>query len=255
MLISNFILPAFIGLAPLAFSSPLRQISPGIAGSLSSLQSTAITNHNLQASKIRTPNNIVSPTGSPKPKNNPRTTLCTPAHKSLLETALQTAAHRAHLVSVSSIHGNPEIFQRYFKTTLPDERVFVAGRFHELAVALGAGGAGAVTYFCGGSVESEDFDDGMCREGKYIDFDINRGMVVRSCDGFFKLPLGNDVCHGMDRLSVILHELTHVLFNTKDYAKGYEDSVLLEEDKALDNADSYALYAQELFQKDCERRR
>ncbi|CCX06378.1 Deuterolysin metalloprotease family-domain-containing protein [Pyronema domesticum] len=171
---------------------------------------------------------------------------CTPERQAVLQNALQMVAYRANLTAFEAIHGDPETFQRYFKTTLPDERLLVARKFHKIALEADPSYDTEVTYSCGDV-------DGICQNSKYLAFAMGRKKTIANCDGFYELPVEAKNCHKRDQWSVVLHELTHIFFHTKDHAYGYGGSVRLDEDRALENADSYTLYAQELFQPDCER--
>jgi hypothetical protein len=301
---SKFILPAFISLSPLAFSSPLRQISPGITVSLSPLQdaviNAVITNHGFQGWKILKPNSILSPeltrtvevydsrgdplefegftysydTGSlnesdyislgvgqsfetiidlkkiykfpegetkfqvkaegifeAAPLDSPATTWegyknllpyqqekvleinvgtkgakverrmetvdCTPERQSILQRALQMVAYRANLTAFEAIHGDPEIFQRYFKTTLPDERLLVARKFHNIALEVDPSYSSEVTYSCGDV-------DGICQNSKYLAFAMGWKKTIASCDGFYELPFEAEKCHRRDQVSLLV---------------------------------------------------
>ena len=52
-----------------------------------------------------------------------------------------------------------------------------------------------------------------------------------------------NTCHAQDLTTTIIHEFTHALAGTQDYAYGYSASTALPASEAVANADTYALYS------------
>ena len=75
-----------------------------------------------------------------------------------------------------------------------------------------------------------------------VAFSSNSTLVL--CDNFFTTLPAISECRVTDRGMGLIHETSHCLIDTDDFAYGYDDSVALPKDKALRNADSYAFFAQ-----------
>lgn len=66
------------------------------------------------------------------------------------------------------------------------------------------------------------------------------------CPAHFELPATTTGCYDQSQDNTVLHESTHLTYvgNTDDHAYGYDNVVALSTAKALNNADTYALFAQ-----------
>lgn len=71
---------------------------------------------------------------------------------------------------------------------------------------------------------------------------------IANCDLYYSyLPALTGTCHAQDQATTSLHEFTHasavVSPSTQDYAYGYSASTARSASQALQNADTYALFA------------
>ncbi|CCX34852.1 Similar to Neutral protease 2 homolog AFLA_119780; acc. no. B8NWE1 [Pyronema omphalodes CBS 100304] len=74
---------------------------------------------------------------------------CIHERPAVLQKALQMVAYRANLTAFEAIHGDPEIFQKYFKTTLRYQHLLVSRNFHKIALEAGPSYGSEVAYSCG----------------------------------------------------------------------------------------------------------
>ncbi|KAJ6787745.1 hypothetical protein PWT90_04004 [Aphanocladium album] len=85
---------------------------------------------------------------------------------------------------------------------------------------------------------------GECGDYLALTYPSKSEMVY--CPAHFKLPATTTGCYDQSQDNTILHESTHLSYvgNTDDHAYGYDDITKLTTAKALDNADTYAIFAQ-----------
>lgn len=69
------------------------------------------------------------------------------------------------------------------------------------------------------------------------------GVIVNCPLYFSALPALTSSCHAQDQATTTLHEMTHAVCGTDDLAYGYSAAVQLSASQSVNNADSYALYA------------
>lgn len=71
-------------------------------------------------------------------------------------------------------------------------------------------------------------------------------LQIAVCPYWFQFPATGNTCHIADQPYVIVHEATHLVAvkGTDDVCYGYDGCVTdISTSQSLDNADSYALYA------------
>ncbi|KAF7197411.1 Neutral protease 2-like [Pseudocercospora fuligena] len=134
--------------------------------------------------------------------------------------------------------------QEYFKTTSSSAANTIAERFRAVAQDCGSQTDGATETSCGDSY-------GYCQQG-VLAYTLPRYNYVAYCDLFYQVldPVSQQ-CHDQDQATTVLHEETHAPAvyspGTEDYAYGYEAAQDLTSQQAINNADSYALYANALY--------
>ncbi|KAJ3496146.1 hypothetical protein NLG97_g2869 [Lecanicillium saksenae] len=101
---------------------------------------------------------------------------------------------------------------------------------------------------CGGTSSGADL---YCTDiynecGGYLALTYPSKSEMVYCPEHFKLPATTSTCYGQSQDNTVLHESTHLSYvgNTDDHAYGYDDIVKLTTKQALDNADTYAIFAQ-----------
>lgn len=173
---------------------------------------------------------------------------CSSDQQSAITAASKNCATLASAAADAACSGSADTFQSYFKDTSTTTRNKVADLFREVADECGS--------TPGGVSESSCTDpQGSCG-GNLIAYTVwsetygasggttNRNEKIYYCPLYFSMPASTpEQCHQQCRGSNTLHEMTHAVGSTKDVAYGYQAVMRLSTSQALDNADTYALYA------------
>ncbi|TEA13429.1 Neutral protease 2-like protein [Colletotrichum sidae] len=161
---------------------------------------------------------------------------CTGSKKTAVANALGKAKSYAAAAQTAATAGTR--LQQYFRSTTSGTKTAVAGVFGKAAALLGSTSSGAGLYctdvgdFCGDGVVA------------YAQPGSNGYIVV--CDYWFQFPASGGACHAADQPYVLVHESTHLseVGGTDDVCYGYAGCVdSLGTSQALNNADSFAMYA------------
>lgn len=170
-----------------------------------------------------------------------RTTLedCSGSQRSALETALSNAADLATQAADAAESGDESKFEEYFMTTDAETRSTVAERLRAVARESSTSGS-STTYYCEDTL-------GYC-EPNVLAYTLPSLNVIANCDIYYsELPALARSCHAQDQATTTLHEFTHApgVYSpgTDDLGYGYNAATQLSAADALNNADSYALYA------------
>lgn len=162
---------------------------------------------------------------------------CTGAEKDALLAALQSSAQ---LASAAASHSDDAKFQEYFKTTDANAKQTVAARLNAVAQESSSSSSGVTQYYC-----TDPY--GYCSDN-VLAWTLPTQNIVSNCPLYYSaLPPLTGECHAQDQAGTTLHEFTHAngVYSPycEDHAYGYEASTALPSAQALQNADSYALYA------------
>jgi deuterolysin len=151
----------------------------------------------------------------------------------------------AQLVSVSQAaanaarSGSATKFQEFFKTTSASARQNVAARFDAITREASSTTSGATNYYC-----TDIY--GYC-DSNTLAYTLPSQNLVANCPLYYTLSLFSRTCRDQDQTTTALHEFCHApgVFSpgAQDYAYGYSASTQLSSSQALNNADTYALYA------------
>ncbi|EFQ99338.1 metalloproteinase [Nannizzia gypsea CBS 118893] len=181
-----------------------------------------------------------SPAGVIDKRSNIVTSSCRGNQLQMLKTALANSA-RLSKAAASAAQRNPRKFQEYFKTTDSSTVQKVVSRF--MSVARESTSTGKTTYYC------NDTRDG-CKPG-VLAYTLPSKNQVFNCPSYYKLPALNNRCHGQDMATTTLHELTHnpavVTPFCEDLGYGYDRVSRLPASKAVQNADTYSLFANAVY--------
>ncbi|POS77090.1 deuterolysin metalloprotease [Diaporthe helianthi] len=154
-------------------------------------------------------------------------------------TALTNAVTATNRLSTAAANaassGSSTKFNEYFRTTSTTTRSNVAARFRSFAAEASSTTSGSSTYSC------VDFL-GVCTSNTIAYAQPATGRMA-SCPIFWQLRAVSTGCNQQSQASTVLHEFTHILAGTVDYAYGYAASTALTAARAYANADNYALYA------------
>lgn len=158
------------------------------------------------------------------------------------------AEHRASLQNVVSLasqaagaarSGSAARFQTWFKTTDQTTRNTVAARFEAVSREASTTTSGATTYAC---VDPY----GYCSPN-VLAYALPSQNFISNCPIYYDLPLLSRNCGQQDQTTTALHEFTHTpgVFapGTQDNAYGTRASQALSAGQALNNADTFALFA------------
>ncbi|KAI1122993.1 neutral protease [Nemania abortiva] len=126
----------------------------------------------------------------------------------------------------------------FHSTTVRDQVVDV---FNKVAQETSSTSSGAA-YYCTDVYNS-------CSDG-VLAYTLPSEDYIVNCPLFFSdLPATSKECHAQDQQSTALHETTHLseIAGTADNGYGYDAATALSTEDALNNADTYALFAQAVY--------
>ncbi|KAL2864997.1 putative penicillolysin/deuterolysin metalloprotease [Aspergillus lucknowensis] len=172
---------------------------------------------------------------------SPRTTLtgCSGSEGSALETALSNAVSLATAAAEAARSGGA-LFETFFKTDSSDVREDVAARLEAVAQEASSTSGGATQYYC-----TDEY--GYC-SSNVLAYTLPAYDLIANCDIYYTLlPDLASACWDQDQATTSLHEMTHApgVYSpgTDDLGYGYDAATALSTEDALNNADSYALFA------------
>ncbi|KAF7137133.1 hypothetical protein CNMCM5793_007197 [Aspergillus hiratsukae] len=165
---------------------------------------------------------------------------CSGSRLTALSTALRNTVSLANAAASAASSGSSTRFQEFFKTTSTTTRSTVAARFRAIASEASSQSSGGTTYYC-----TDPY--GYC-DSNTLAWCLPSNNIIANCDLYYSvLPALTGTCHAQDQATTSLHEFTHasavVNPSTQDYAYGYSASTALSASQALQNADTYALFA------------
>lgn len=165
---------------------------------------------------------------------------CSGSRGTALNQALKNVASLANKAAQEATSGSASKFQEYFKTTSSSSRQTVAARLQAVAREASSTSSGATTYYC-------DDPYGYC-DPNVLAYTLPAYNIVANCPIYYSaLPALASSCHAQDQATTSLHEFTHApgVYSpgTEDYGYGYSAATSLSANQALNNADTYALYA------------
>ncbi|KAI8952294.1 metallo proteinase [Xylaria longipes] len=165
---------------------------------------------------------------------------CSSSQKSIVNAAIGVAKTYAQNAQSAASAGTK--LQEYFKSTSSSTKSTVVGVFNKLATSVAnSGTSGNTKLYC------TDVGD-YCTDGvvAYTQPGSIGSEYIVLCPYWFQFPATGNTCHIADQPYVIVHEATHLteVKGTDDVCYGYDGCVTdLSSSQSLNNADSYALYA------------
>lgn len=166
---------------------------------------------------------------------------CTGSKLSAVRTALSNCQRLASAAATAATAGTK--LDTYFKSTATSTRNTVSARLR--AVASDCGGSGSAT--------TTNCNDpyGAC-SSNVLAYTVPSEDFITYCNLFFTaLPALTSTCHAQDQATTVLHEETHApgVYSpgTDDLGYGYAAATRLSTSQALNNADSFALYANAIY--------
>ncbi|KAK7514419.1 Deuterolysin metalloprotease family-domain-containing protein [Phyllosticta citriasiana] len=157
--------------------------------------------------------------------------------------ALDACAKLSQEAQRAASTGDSKQFAKYFKDPSPEMRKAVAGVYAKVAAECGKLDGGETRIHC---------DDGFeyC-DGLTLAYTSPSTGLQVYCPAYYAddFPDLTKECHGQDRATTTLHEMTHLdaVAGTIDIGYGYRTTESLRPKQAIANADTYSLYANGLW--------
>jgi deuterolysin len=136
----------------------------------------------------------------------------------------------------SAALSNTAKVNEYFKSTSVGSQV--AQVFGRVISECGSTSSGVSRTYC-----SDVY--GAC-SSNVLAYTLPSGSYIVNCPLYFSaIPATTNTCHAQDQATTTLHEVTHLtqIKGTQDLGYGYSAATRLSSSQALNNADSYALFA------------
>ncbi|KAI0205603.1 Deuterolysin metalloprotease family-domain-containing protein [Astrocystis sublimbata] len=152
--------------------------------------------------------------------------------------AINGASELAQAAAQVAGSDDDKLNEYFHSTSVRDQVVDV---FNKVADETSSTTSGA-DYYCTDVYES-------CSDG-VLAYTLPSQSFIVNCPLFFSdLPGASSQCHSQDQQSTALHETTHLseIAGTNDNGYGYAAATALSTEDALNNADSYALFAQAVY--------
>ncbi|KAF3482801.1 metalloproteinase [Arthroderma uncinatum] len=196
-----------------------------------------------KAAAIEQAMGMIKPSGSIDKRTNIDTSSCQGEQLNVLETALANSA-RLSQAAASAAQMDMQKVQEYFKATDSRTVQTIVSRFESVARESSSQTSGGTTYYCNDSM-------GGCKHG-VLAYTLPSQNIVINCPIYYSdLPALANSCHAQDQATTTLHEFTHnpavVSPYTKDLGYGYQRASALPASKAIQNADTYALFANAVY--------
>ncbi|CBF73605.1 hypothetical protein AN7962.2 [Aspergillus nidulans FGSC A4] len=210
-----------------------------VTGSLSySSNELTIDVDGAEAAKIETVGAQLS-----KLSKRTRVSSCSGTRATALQTALRNAASLASRAASAASQGG-STFTTFFKSDSSSTRNAVAARLRAVASESSSTSSGSTTYYC-----TDVY--GYC-SSNVLAYTLPAYNIIANCDIYYTyLPALTGTCYAQDQATTTLHEFTHApgVYSpgTDDLGYGYDAATRLSASQALNNADSYALYANAVY--------
>ncbi len=163
---------------------------------------------------------------------------CSGAELSATVDAINGASSLAQAAADVASSDDDKLEEYFHSTSVRDQVVDV---FNKVAQETSSTSSGAA-YYC-----TDVFDS--CSSG-VLAYTLPSQDYIVNCPLFFSdLPGASSQCHAQDQQSTALHETTHLseIAGTDDNGYGYDAATALSTQDALNNADTYALFAQAVY--------
>ena len=164
---------------------------------------------------------------------------CPDIQRPVLIKSLKNATSLANAAADAALAGTSPQFEPRFKSSSKEVRSAVADRLHAIAKEASPTSSGVITYYCNDPYK-------YCSPA-LMAYTLPDQSITVNCDVFYKYPALDDTCFDQDQATTVIHEFTHAPAvyspGTGDFGAGYDEATKLNAEKALKNADTYALFA------------
>ncbi|KAI1291542.1 neutral protease [Xylaria venustula] len=152
--------------------------------------------------------------------------------------AINGAASLAQAAADAAGSDDDKLNEYFHSTSVRDQVVDVFNKVVQETSSTSSGAA----YYCTDVYNS-------CSDG-VLAYTLPSQDYIVNCPLYFNdLPAASTTCHAQDQQSTTLHETTHLseIAGTEDLGYGYDAATALSTQDALNNADTYALFAQAVY--------
>ncbi|KAF2244174.1 metallo proteinase [Trematosphaeria pertusa] len=166
---------------------------------------------------------------------------CTGSRRTATVNAMSNCRSLA-LAASSAAGSNNAKLQEYFKSTTSSTRSTVQTVFNRVATECGTTSGGYADYYC-----TDVY--GACGSN-VLAYTLPSQSFMVNCPLYFSaLSALSSSCHAQDQATTTLHEVTHLtqIRGTQDYGYGYSAVQSLSSSQNLNNADTYALFANAIY--------
>ncbi|KAI1815911.1 neutral protease 2-like protein [Poronia punctata] len=160
---------------------------------------------------------------------------CTGSYATATNNAVSACRSFAAAASSAALTNTDKVAE-YFKSTSVGSTV--AAVFGRVISECGSTSSGVSDTYC-----TDVY--GAC-SSNVLAYTLPSGSYIVNCPLYFSaLPGVSGTCHAQDQATTTLHETTHLtqIAGTDDLGYGYDAALSLSSSQALNNADSYALFA------------
>ncbi|KAM3524971.1 hypothetical protein NHJ13051_004272 [Beauveria bassiana] len=166
---------------------------------------------------------------------------CTGSRQTGTINALRNCASLSNKAAQAAKSGSAAKVE-YFKSSSASTRSTIVNVFNKVAQECGSTSGGASRYYC-----TDQFDGCSSRVLAYTQ--PSRSLQVYCNLYWDDLPAITSGCHRQDQASTTLHETTHLreVAGTADNGYGYDNIRKLTTAQSLNNADSYAMFANAIY--------
>ncbi|KAL5412118.1 hypothetical protein PMIN03_004415 [Paraphaeosphaeria minitans] len=169
-------------------------------------------------------------------------THCTSSKRTSSVNALTNCATLAR-AAASAAASNTAKVQEYFKSTTSNTISTLQSVFNKVASECASSTSGVSKTYC-----TDVYGNGCA--SNVLAYTLPSGSYIVNCPLYFSaLPALTKSCHAQDQATTTLHETTHLsqIKGTQDLGYGYAAASRLSTSSALNNADSYALFANAIY--------
>ncbi|KAK3186936.1 hypothetical protein K4F52_004380 [Lecanicillium sp. MT-2017a] len=167
---------------------------------------------------------------------------CTGSRGSATRSALSNCVKLANAAKKVAQSGSASKMEEFFKSSSSSTRNTVANVLTKVASECGSTSGGASDYYC--------TDVANHCGNRVLAYTVPSQSYMAYCDIYFdNLPGLTSSCHRQDQATTTLHEMTHLqeVAGTRDLGYGYDNIQKLSTRDSLNNADSYAVFANSIY--------
>lgn len=167
---------------------------------------------------------------------------CSSSRLSVTRDALSYCVSLSRKAADVATNGPASKMNEFFKDSSSRTRSYVAGVFNRVAQECGSTNSGVSDYYC--------YDVGNHCSSNVLAYTVPSQSYMAYCDLYYnQLPTLTSACHRQDKATTNLHEMTHLnqIAGTADNGYGYDNIRRLSSQQSLNNADSYAVFANSIY--------